>query len=171
MKNINLKNELTEKDFKLFFDKYFIRIKNYIFYKSGDVNLSEDIAQDTFLTLWDNRKKINKDTVSAYLYKISGNAYINEIKHRKVQRKYEFSFTETQSNETPEFLIEVKEFEKKLFSAIDELPEKSRIVFLMNRIDKQSYAEISTLLDISQKAVEKRMHKALEVLRKFSKTI
>ncbi len=164
-------NELTEIDFKQFFDNHFTQIKNYIFYKSGDAKLSEDIAQDTFLALWDNRKKINKNTVLAYLYKISNNAFINEVKHQKVQRKYEFGFTETMSNETPEFIIEVKEFEKKLFRAIDELPEKSRVVFLMNRIDKHSYAEISKLLDISQKAVEKRMHKALEVLRKFSKKI
>jgi RNA polymerase sigma-70 factor (ECF subfamily) len=45
------------------------------------------------------------------------------------------------------------------------LPEKQRLVFLLSRIEKMTYKEIAELLDISVKAVEKRMHKALVSLR------
>ena len=59
-----------------------------------------------------------------------------------------------------------KEFMEKLESTIDNLPEKQREVFLMNRIEKMKYKEIALHLDISVKAVEKRMHQALVVMRK-----
>ena len=64
------------------------------------------------------------------------------------------------------FLLEEKEFMQKLENAIASLSEKQREVFLLNRIDKKTYTEIAVFLDISKKAVEKRMHNALKVLRK-----
>jgi RNA polymerase sigma-70 factor (ECF subfamily) len=69
------------------------------------------------------------------------------------------------TNETPEFLLEEKEFLDKLQVAISDLKEGQREVFLLNRIDKKTYKEIAEMLEISVKAVEKRMHLALVQLR------
>ena len=55
---------------------------------------------------------------------------------------------------------------EKLENTISALPEKQREVFLLNRIEKKKYKEIALHLDISVKAVEKRMHQALLVMRK-----
>ena len=52
-------------------------------------------------------------------------------------------------------------------SAISDLPEGQREVFLLNRIDKKTYKEIAEMLDISVKAVEKRMNLALQDLRNY----
>ncbi|MEM7654956.1 MAG: sigma-70 family RNA polymerase sigma factor, partial [Bacteroidota bacterium] len=71
----------------------------------------------------------------------------------------------TTSNETPQFAMEEAEFRHKLETAIASLPEKNRVVFLMNRIEKLTYKEIAERLELSVKAVEKRMHKALIQLR------
>jgi RNA polymerase sigma-70 factor (ECF subfamily) len=73
---------------------------------------------------------------------------------------------EDRTFETPEFELEVKEFDRKLQRVLSELSEKSRTVFLMNRMDQMTYNEIAQNLDISVKAVEKRMKKALEFVRK-----
>jgi len=69
------------------------------------------------------------------------------------------------TNESPEFLLEEKEFMARLEKVIADLPEKQREVFLLSRIDKKKYSEISEILDISVKAVEKRMSQALITLR------
>jgi RNA polymerase sigma-70 factor (ECF subfamily) len=61
--------------------------------------------------------------------------------------------------------MQEKEFNTKLQSAIESLPEGQKTAFLMNRIDQMTYAEIAEALDISVKAVEKRMHLALKTLR------
>ncbi|MEM7514507.1 MAG: sigma-70 family RNA polymerase sigma factor, partial [Bacteroidota bacterium] len=55
----------------------------------------------------------------------------------------------------------------RLEGAIAALPEKNRVVFLMNRIEKLTYQEIADSLGLSVKAIEKRMHKALIELRKI----
>jgi len=55
---------------------------------------------------------------------------------------------------------------EKLKSAIAELPDRQREVFLLSRIDKKTYKEIAELSGVSVKAIEKLMHKALVVLRK-----
>jgi RNA polymerase sigma-70 factor (ECF subfamily) len=60
--------------------------------------------------------------------------------------------------------MEKDEFAKELQEAIASLPEKQRTVFLMNRIDELTYREIAQRLEIGVKAVEKRMHEALEFL-------
>jgi RNA polymerase sigma factor (sigma-70 family) len=60
--------------------------------------------------------------------------------------------------------LEEKQFKEKLTNAIDQLQENERVVFLMNRIDQLTYREIADRLEISQKAVEKRMHTALKKL-------
>ena len=61
--------------------------------------------------------------------------------------------------------MEEQEFMVKLKKAIADLPDKQREVFLLSRIDKKKYSEISEMLGISIKAVEKRMSQALVILR------
>ena len=75
------------------------------------------------------------------------------------------------SNESPEYLLEEKEFKERLENAISALPEKQRVVFLMSRIDKKTYKEIAEILGISKQAVEKRIYNALDTLRQISKKI
>lgn len=166
------KDEFTETDFKLAFDNYQEQIKNYVYYKSRNLALAEDLVQEVFITLWTKRASIKKDTLLSYLYKIANNLFLNEIKHRKVVSDYEFNYDGSGiTNQDPEYLLEEKEFEKKLFSIINSIPEKSKTVFLMNRIDKLSYTDIAERLNISSKAVEKRMQKALSIVRQISEKI
>ena len=69
------------------------------------------------------------------------------------------------TSEDPEFLILESEFMEKLNAAISALPDKQREVFLMNRIEKLKYREIAEIQGVTQKAIEKLMHKALLKLR------
>ncbi len=58
----------------------------------------------------------------------------------------------------------MKEFDKKLQHALSELPEKSRTIFLMHRVDGLTYREIAESFEVSVKAIEKQMSKALSLL-------
>jgi RNA polymerase sigma-70 factor (ECF subfamily) len=87
------------------------------------------------------------------------------IKHDKVVRKHQETLTRHATNESPEFIMLETEFMEKLEHTINTLPEKQKEVFLLNRIEKKKYKEIAIQLDISVKAVEKRMHLALVVMR------
>ncbi|CAM1341703.1 RNA polymerase sigma factor [Tenacibaculum amylolyticum] len=141
-------------------------LRNYIYYKSGDIDMAEDIVHDCFMKVWNNCSKIVYGTVKAFLYKIASNTFLNKVKHKKIVLEHQkLAPSKTTTNEDPEFVLEEKEFLKKLQTAIAELPEKEREVFLLNRIDKKKYREIADLLNISIKTVEKRMTGALKKLR------
>ena len=64
-------------------------------------------------------------------------------------------------------MLEEKQFKEKLTRSLNQLSSKERTVFLMNRIDDLTYCEIAERLDITQKAVEKRMHQALKKLNEL----
>lgn len=70
------------------------------------------------------------------------------------------------TNENPEHILEQEQFESKLLKAINNINETQRVAFLMHRIDGKKYAEIASELNISVKAVEKRIHLALIELKK-----
>ncbi|MEL6626196.1 MAG: RNA polymerase sigma-70 factor [Bacteroidota bacterium] len=153
--------------FKKLFDQYYDGIRNFLYYKSGNIELAEDLTQEAFMILWRKRENIDPDKVKSYLYTIAHNLFLNEVKHQKVVMKYNQQPMATTTQETPQYLMEEEEFRQKLENAIAQLPEKNRVVFLMNRIEKLTYREIAERLELSVKAVEKRMHKALIQLREL----
>jgi len=151
--------------FRLVFDQYYYPIRNFIYYKLGDADLAEDIAQEVFLKVWDKRDEIILPTIKSYLYAIANNLAINHFKSARKRFEFQLKNKERITSESPEYLMEANEFASQLQEAIKALPESQRVVFLMNRIDELTYNEISYRLNISVKAVEKRMQKALEKLR------
>ncbi|TAE59254.1 MAG: RNA polymerase sigma-70 factor [Bacteroidetes bacterium] len=151
--------------FNAIFNQYYDGVRNFIYYKSGNIALAEDLAQEAFLILWKKRDSIDPEKVKSYLYTIANNLFLNEIKHQKVVMKFQEQPAPQATAESPQFNMEEEEFRQQLETAISGLPEKNRTVFLMNRIDRLTYKEIADMLGISIKAVEKRMHKALTELR------
>lgn len=156
---------LTQKEYRDIFDSYFVAIRNFLYFKTGDEGMAEDIAQDTFVKLWENRHKIERKTVKSYLYTIAGNLAINQLKRQQLQYKFMNQVDFHQDNQDPDYLYRMKEFEAKLQDVIASMPEGSREVFLMNRLEDLKYREIAERLGITVKAVEKRMSKALHILR------
>ncbi len=161
------KNDFTKTDLKEIYELHFQAILNFIYYKTRDMKIAEDLVQDVFVKLWSKRETVRKETVKSLLYTIANNMMINHYNHMKVVYAHEADSTRYGSNErqTPQFLLEEKEYEEKLNYVINMIPEGSRDVFLMNRIEKMKYDEIAERLSLSVKAVEKRMSKALAIIR------
>jgi RNA polymerase sigma-70 factor (ECF subfamily) len=151
--------------FRKIFDRYYDNIRNFLYYRTGNIELSEDLAQDVFLILWENRSKIREESVTGYLYTIAGNLLKNHYRKKEVSFRFLSTFSPDNDRESPEFIMELREFDTLLQSVLAAMPEKSRAVFLMNRIDDLTYKEIAVRLQLSVKAVEKRMHIALEFLK------
>jgi len=152
-------------EFKQIFDRHYDAIRNFLYYKLGDIDLAEDLAQEVFMKTWEKREGIRTDTAHHLLFTIANNLAINHFKSAKA--RFEFRLKEKTihiTQESPQYEMEKDEFAKELQDAIASLPEKQRTVFLMNRIDELTYREIAQRLEISVKAVEKRMHEALEFL-------
>lgn len=159
------RNICHSKTFEGIYKTYAKDIRSFLFFKTQDINKAEDLMQNVFIKLWDNCSKVDYDKVKSYIFTIANNLFLNEVKHEKVVRNYNKHNKKEKTDISPEFIMLEKEFMDKLETAIANLPEKQREVFLMNRIEKKKYKEIAEELSISVKAVEKRMHQALVTMR------
>ena len=156
---------MTHQDFKLLFEEHFAAIRNYMFYRSGNTELATDLAQETFMKVWEKRDDINSEKVLGLLYKIANDLFVSN--YRKSQHGFRFFEAYQLNNEelTPEDALSFEELRQSYKRALIEMPEKQRTVFLMSRMENLKYVEIAEITGISVKAVEKRMKKALEFLR------
>lgn len=160
-------NICKENIFSDFFNNSVKALRNYLYYKYGNQAQAEDITQEAFIKLWQNCSDVPLEKAKSYLYTIANNASLNVIAHNKVVLAYEKNNSLSEkTNESPEFILEEAEFKTKLLLAIENINETQRVAFLMHRIDGKKYSEIALELNISVKAVEKRIHQALLELRK-----
>ncbi len=157
-------NVCEEQVFSSLFKANSKTVYNYIYYKYGNEEKAYDAVQEAFVKLWENCAKVSPDKAKSYVYTVANNLYLNVLKAEKVRLKYAAKSLRT-TNESPEYVLEEKEFKEKLDRALDSLPENQRTTFLLNRIDGKKYAEIAEMEGISVKAVEKRMHLALKTIR------
>ncbi|GGD98792.1 RNA polymerase sigma factor [Planktosalinus lacus] len=140
-------------------------IYNFIYFKCGDVARAEDLVQEAFIKLWENCSKVPQNKAKSFLYTVCNNAFLNEVAHQKVVLNFTKKSVPKINDQSPQFVLEEKEFEAKLEKALANLTEAQRTAFLLNRIEGKKYREIAEILDISVKAVEKRMSQALDSLR------
>jgi len=152
--------------FKEIFDLYYGKVRSYAYYKTGNLELSEDIVQDTFMKLWERREMINEATVKPLVYVMADNSIKNHFKHKRAAFNFVMKVPLSGISEPADFQMEQEEFSRFLNQTLAEIPGKNRVVFLMNRSEKMTYSEIADSLNISVKTVEKRMGEALAIIRK-----
>ena len=157
---------MNRENFKLLFDTYFNAIKNYLFYRIGDIDIATDITQDVFVRIWEKQMNLDMNNAKYMLYKIARDMLVSKYRRLEVENKYSqrMQFEMTEVVEDNDF--DYKQLKLKYENALIKLPDKQRTVFLMSRMEELKYAEIAERLDISIKTVEKRMSNALFYLRK-----
>ncbi|MDQ7916034.1 sigma-70 family RNA polymerase sigma factor [Mesonia sp. MT50] len=160
-----------ESVFASLYQKHAKNIHDFLYYKFGEVLQPEDKMQEAFVKLWQNCKKVPPSKAKSFLFTVANNLMLNEVKHQKVVLKYEKKKTKHQDHQDPQYLLEEKEYLEKYQKALATLTEAQRVAFLLNRTEGKKHREIAEILDISQKAVEKRIYGALKKIRKEIKGI
>jgi len=156
---------LKKEEFKILFDTYFEDVRRYVLYRSGDEDIATDIAQDTFMRVWEKQMMIDPKRVKGLLFKIAGDLFISQYRRKQVATNFLNAFQPHNKSLTPEDEYNFQELKNAYDAALKSMPEKQRTVFLMNRIDELKYKEIADQLGLSVKAIEKRMSQALEHLK------
>ena len=151
--------------FEMLFKTYSKDLHNFLHYKFGDRLNPKDKVQDAFIKLWEHCAKVSSDKAKSFLFTTANNLMLNEAAHQKVVLKHQKLPQQTDTKETPHYKLEEKEYNAKIEQALSKLTEAQRIAFLMNRVEGKRFKEIAALLDISTKAVEKRIYGALKILR------
>jgi RNA polymerase sigma-70 factor (ECF subfamily) len=150
--------------FKKLFDQTHPRVQRFLRSKGLSLEASADLAQDAFVRLWNNCKKVNEDKALSYLFTVANNLIIDSARREKTKQKYLSGLKINHEIMDPEYQLRMSDFKSKLESTIESMTAGSREVFLMSRFNDMSYKEIASSLDLSVKAVEKRMSIALRHL-------
>ncbi|MCG8701717.1 MAG: sigma-70 family RNA polymerase sigma factor, partial [Bacteroidales bacterium] len=153
---------MTREEFKKLFDKHFDAVRSYIYYRCGDTELATDIAQDTFMRVWEKQFSPKDGQIVGLLYKIASDFFVSRYRKQTTAANYVNSINLQPKADTIEQELAYKELKASYEKALAKLPEKQRTVFLMSRMDELKYHEIAERLGISVKAVEKRMKNALD---------
>ena len=157
---------LSKEEFKLIFDTHFDAIRSYVFYRCGDTELASDIAQDVFMKVWEKRASLNDKYIKQLLYKMANDCFISNYRKAQCHTGFVQSIVQGYDDQpTPEDELSFSELAASYAETLEQMPEKQRTVFLMNREDGMKYAEIAGCLQISVKTVEKYISAALQLLK------
>ena len=159
------KNSCKEEVFDSLYRELSPMLRNFIFFKSGNRDQSHDIVQEAFIKLWNNCAKVPPSKAKSFLYTVANNLFLNVVSHQKVVLKFRKEKKIDLNEQSPQYLLEEKEFGERLSKAIANLTEMQRTAFLLSRVEGKKYKEIAEILGISEKAAGKRIHDALESLR------
>ncbi len=157
---------MTKEEFKYLFDSYFDAVRNYLFYRGADTDEASDLAQDVFLRIWEKQLDVVPEKAIRLLYKMAGDMFISKYRRAKLEMNYLNSLKHDTTDISPEDELKHKELFGNYKKALAGLNEKQRTVFLMSRMEGLKYQEIADRLQLSVKAVEKRMNIALAHLKK-----
>jgi RNA polymerase sigma-70 factor (ECF subfamily) len=121
-----------------------------------------------FLAIWVQRKSLNiSSSFTSYLFSIVRYKVYDFI-HQKINYeafvKYSIEHNAEYSFVTDD-AVSFNELEKRFQQAIKQLPRRRREIFILNRIEKLSYKEISERLDISENTVDTQIRHSLDFLR------
>jgi RNA polymerase sigma-70 factor (family 1) len=157
---------LTKEEFKGMFDAYFDTIRSYLVYRGADKEQASDLAQDVFMRIWEKQMDVDPTTALRLLYKMAGNMFISRFRRTELERNYRTSLKDGEVDFSPEDAMHYNQLLDNYTKALAALPEKQRTVFLMARMEELTYNEIAERLNLSVKAIEKRMSIALSYLKK-----
>jgi RNA polymerase sigma-70 factor (ECF subfamily) len=128
---------------------------------------ASDLVQDLFLRFW-RRPEVKVEALDTYLLRSASNLAIDYLRSEGSRDRVAeglHNTDEAPTGQAPEQALEVDHDLLRIEAALRALPERTRQIFLLNRIHGCTYAEIAKAMQVSQSAVEKHMMRALEACK------
>jgi RNA polymerase sigma-70 factor (ECF subfamily) len=165
--------------FKSLVDRYQAVVINTCYRLLGNLQDAEDVAQDVFLQVYKSAGEFRHEAkLSTWLYRIAVNRSLNFIRDNKWSRRLKiFSAllgdeVDQVSNQCapdssrPDAAVEEKERQQMLQRAIDSLPQRQRVAFILHKHEGLPYQEVAKVMGCSLSSVESLIHRAKLSLQK-----
>lgn len=177
MKYFNLENnEDFERLYSLYYPKLVRFSKEYILSRSD----AENIVQDIFLTIWEQRKKLTDlENVNAFLFRLTKNRCIDFLRRKVLMEEKQRQIQDVLLKEYQLKLYSIEQFDENNFTeedietilqnAIRSLPDKCREIFILSRLEGLKHHEIAEKLNISPSTVNNQISLALKKLKEILK--
>jgi len=155
--------------FESLFRSSYISLVRYAKTLVKNHDTAEEIVQDLFFRLWQNKSKIRiESSLNGYLFRAVHNRCLHFIEHNKIVERHVHEVSDRQNNspENPADILYYKELQERIAGILERLPERCGKIFCMSRFEGLKYSEIAEKLSVSVKTVEANMGKALKEFRK-----
>lgn len=156
-----------ENAFSELFKRYWRKAYNMAYSRVRSKQVTEEIVQDLFVTLWDRRASLSVNNMSSYLFIAIKHKALNFIESQIVHQKYwDYHKAILQKHEdATEKTVEFNELMEVIEEGMECLPEKSKKVFKLNRLEGLSISETADLLNLSRKATQYHLTRSLKEMR------
>jgi RNA polymerase sigma-70 factor (ECF subfamily) len=155
-----------ENAFRAIFDKYRPKVYAYAYSLTRSEVTAEEITQEVFLKMWENREMLPEiQHFSAWVKTVSRNAVYSLFRRSSTEKRILDEISRDASPSPSPTILEHKELDAQLRSALASLTEQQRMIFKLSREADMSYAEIANLLKISPNTVKYHMVRIFRHLR------
>lgn len=154
------------------FNEHFAEVYRFAFKRTGSSHIAEEVAQLTFIKLWQNRERLNEAVkLNHIIFRIATTTIIDEVRKQNNFKRLvgELGIQDIYASGTATPVqLENKDLIKSL---LDKMPKVRRRVYQMSRMEGLTYEEIALELDISVKTVEKHISQAIKQVKSLRKRI
>ena len=158
--------------YEVLFRAEYENVKYFIRHDVHDGPESEDLAQETFASLWTNRDRIDPQrNIRSFLFTIARNRALNHLTMLRTRltdplEKSSVNLAiESLDSEAIISRIDALDMKRIIDMVYEKMPELTRRIFIMNRDENMTYEEIAQSTGLSVKKVEYNMVKALKQFR------
>lgn len=150
--------------YELYVDKIFLFVKKYVLVES----IAQDLTQDVFAKLWSKRSAmLHVHNFHSYLYRIAKNHTLDHLKKlskleyfpQDILNEFDFSDNELENSQLE------KEYFAFLSTCLENLPERSKVIFNLCREQMKTYEEVAVELGISKSTVKHHMVASMKKLK------
>ena len=157
---------VSHKEFKAFFETFFIPVYTLMQRYTGERELSRDFTQEAFVRVFEHWGEFEtEENAKAFLYTVARRIYLDHCKHQKIENQYQNRVNEEELEEY-DFLKEVtqQEVSRILYDAVDKLPSQTRSIILLN-LKGFNNTEVAERLGVSVNTIKSLKKSAYVTLR------
>jgi RNA polymerase sigma-70 factor (ECF subfamily) len=152
--------------FEEIYNRYWKRLYSLCYKRVQSTEVSEELVQDIFTSLWANRQKSGIVNLSSYLFAAAKYKVINHISREASRKTYSETLSIVRDNDnSTEEAIFLDDLNRALEREVKKLPSKRQEIFMLHRQKNLSVKQVAAQMGISEKTVENQFGKALKVLK------
>ncbi len=164
---VALLGESNPHAFKEIYERYWYYLYRLAAVKTGRKDVAEEMAQQLFEVLWMRREQLRIDNLKAYLTASLKNLVIDYVRRNLRETHY---LEQLRACIPPSYAdgmheVQFNELSAAITEKLEQLPGKTRQVFMLSRFEQRSVPEIAAQLNLSEKAIEYHLTRALAFLR------
>jgi RNA polymerase sigma-70 factor, ECF subfamily len=162
--------------FERLFSRHTRAMVNFAYRFVRNREVAEEMAQEVFLRVYESAAGYEPQAkFTTWLYRVATNVCLNEVRKPYFQAlrqslpaaprdDRETASFEPKIDDAPNWNLERQAISHAIKEALEQIPLKQRVAFILNKYQELSYAEVAEIMKISEKAVKSLIHRAKETL-------